>query len=213
MTSQRKIAANRANARNSTGPRTAQGKARSAANARRHGLTAAPDADAVVAWYRVILDDPTAIPDPLELDPCRRAARDLAEAEAQLERVRRAEEAFLRNPEGDLSEGEKQLIEDRRMIRNELAEVASERKHLGGSKSPFWKAYLQTPRKYRSWVSAGERLLFRLRKAEERAAGSRLKERQKLGRTLARYRASAEARRHKALRRFAEEITKQSQTG
>ena len=33
-----KLAANRANARRSTGPRTAAGKARSAQNARRHGL-------------------------------------------------------------------------------------------------------------------------------------------------------------------------------
>ena len=38
MTSQRKQHANRSNARASTGPRTAAGKARAAANARRHGL-------------------------------------------------------------------------------------------------------------------------------------------------------------------------------
>ena len=38
-TSARRLAANRANARKSTGPRTAAGKARSARNARRHGLT------------------------------------------------------------------------------------------------------------------------------------------------------------------------------
>ena len=39
MTSQRKIAANRRNARRSTGPRTLTGKARSSRNALRHGLT------------------------------------------------------------------------------------------------------------------------------------------------------------------------------
>ena len=39
MTSAKKIAANRANARSSTGPKTAGGKARAAKNARRHGLS------------------------------------------------------------------------------------------------------------------------------------------------------------------------------
>jgi hypothetical protein len=40
MTSDRQIAANRLNARKSTGPRTATGKSRSSRNALRHGLTA-----------------------------------------------------------------------------------------------------------------------------------------------------------------------------
>src|SRR4051812_6559710 len=40
MTSERRIAANRANARRSTGPRTAAGKLRAIQNARRHGLAA-----------------------------------------------------------------------------------------------------------------------------------------------------------------------------
>src|SRR6266513_2709032 len=39
MTSQRKIKSNRANAQASTGPKTAQGKARAAQSARRHGLS------------------------------------------------------------------------------------------------------------------------------------------------------------------------------
>jgi hypothetical protein len=39
MTSARQLEANRANARMSTGPRTRQGKIRSAQNARRHGLS------------------------------------------------------------------------------------------------------------------------------------------------------------------------------
>ncbi len=45
MTSPRKIQANRANARTSTGPKTARGRARAAHNVRRHGLSLSVFAD------------------------------------------------------------------------------------------------------------------------------------------------------------------------
>src|SRR5258707_47826 len=45
MTSERKIRANRANAKASTGPSTASGKSKAARNARRHGLNISISAD------------------------------------------------------------------------------------------------------------------------------------------------------------------------
>ena len=45
MTSQRKLEANRLNAKKSTGPKTRHGRARSSKNARRHGLSLSVFAD------------------------------------------------------------------------------------------------------------------------------------------------------------------------
>ena len=95
MTTERQRAANRANARKSTGPKTEAGNKRSAGNAQRHGLTGVLPQEQVLAWYRLILDDAQAEPDPFEADPERRAAYSLAEAEAHLARVRQAEQALL----------------------------------------------------------------------------------------------------------------------
>jgi hypothetical protein len=49
MTSERKAQANRANARQSTGPKTPRGKARAAGNARRLGLSLSVLADPVLS--------------------------------------------------------------------------------------------------------------------------------------------------------------------
>lgn len=49
MVSERRLAANRANALKSTGPKTAAGKRQSAQNARRHGLRAAAPAENLLA--------------------------------------------------------------------------------------------------------------------------------------------------------------------
>ncbi len=185
MTSDRQLAANRANARRSTGPKTAAGKMRSAGNARRHGLTAPLETSALRAWYRLILADPSASPDPLERDPRRRAARDLAEAEAQLQRVRLAEEQYFRNPVGDLSRAEREMIDADDVL-------------LAGAE-------------YAGWDKRGLWLQDRVRKMMHRATVRRLTSQKRLGRLLARYRGEAEARRRTALRHWIGEITKRTQ--
>jgi hypothetical protein len=88
MTSARKIAANRQNARVSTGPKSVAGKARSARNARRHGLSIpiwrdrslASEAEALAR--EIVGDDAS----PVTL----RLARRVAEAQIDIIRVRKA---------------------------------------------------------------------------------------------------------------------------
>ena len=82
----RRLAANRANARLSTGPRSAEGKAASSANALSHGLAVPLSADPAFASRIGALAAALAGPD---APPDRRAwALVLAEAEADLQRVR-----------------------------------------------------------------------------------------------------------------------------
>ena len=87
MTSPAKIAANRRNARRSTGPRSAAGKARARRNAFRHGLATPASLDhvamdrvddLVVAWTRDFHSQ-------LEFE----LATVAAEAQAEIERVRK----------------------------------------------------------------------------------------------------------------------------
>lgn len=83
-----KIKANRANARYSTGPKTAAGRQRSARNALRHGLNIPVDADPVRAKAIATLTRAIAGPDAsAEIDAL---ARPVAEAQVDLLRIREA---------------------------------------------------------------------------------------------------------------------------
>jgi len=74
--------------RRATGPKTAEGKAVSARNARKHGLNAPPDADMVTAWFNLILGNGEgAYEEPNASDPRRDAALRLAIAEARYHRA------------------------------------------------------------------------------------------------------------------------------
>jgi hypothetical protein len=93
VTSRRKVKANRANARASTGPRTAHGKTRSAQNARRHGLSISIAKD---PRYSLEIDNlarqltwPGASPQLIK------AAKRLAEAQMDVERIRCARDDFI----------------------------------------------------------------------------------------------------------------------
>ena len=92
MASERQLAANRANAQKSSGPRSAAGKKRASRNALTHGLTTPMSGVAFVreieALARQIAGDPK--------DRVRMAAaRDAAEAQLDLVRVQRVGVAFI----------------------------------------------------------------------------------------------------------------------
>src|ERR1700737_1688599 len=92
MASDRQIAANRRNARNSTGPRSTSGRKRASQNAFRHGLTkrisSAEFDREVETLARQIAGDTE---DKLKIE----RARDAAEAELELARVRRVKVALI----------------------------------------------------------------------------------------------------------------------
>ena len=93
MASERQIAANRANARKSSGPRSSAGKSRASSNAYRHGLslsfgTNAPLAPQLETLARKIAGYAV---DAISLE----RAREIAQAEFDIARVRRAKVALI----------------------------------------------------------------------------------------------------------------------
>jgi hypothetical protein len=93
MTSAKAIAANRRNARWSTGPRTTAGKRQAAANSVTHGVTASMPADlatgAIVRRIATVLAGPGASPRRLAL------VMPVAEAQAEVMRIRDARVALI----------------------------------------------------------------------------------------------------------------------
>ena len=99
MTSARKTRANRANAHASTGPRTAEGRTRSARNARRHGLSLPVLADPVLSQDVAELTREIAGSSPSR--ELYELARRFAEAHIDVRRVRDARYDLLSSALGD----------------------------------------------------------------------------------------------------------------
>jgi hypothetical protein len=95
LTSDRKIKANRANARASTGPRTGRGRASAARNALRHGLSLPVCSDPALSEEVEVLAREIAGPDANAR--VQGLARRVAEAQIDLRRVRYARHQLLSN--------------------------------------------------------------------------------------------------------------------
>jgi hypothetical protein len=101
VTSAQKTRANRANARASTGPKTAGGRKRSARNACRHGLTLPVLADPILSQEVAELTREIAGSNPSR--ELYELARRMAEAQIDLRRIRHARSNFGRQLAGHLS--------------------------------------------------------------------------------------------------------------
>jgi hypothetical protein len=90
---------NEAVTRRATRPITAEGKAVSSPNARRHGLNAPPEENLVTAWFNLILNNgEDALEEPNADDPRREAALRLAIAEAHYYRALHKVDTHDREP-------------------------------------------------------------------------------------------------------------------
>ena len=106
-----------------TGPVTAAGKAISAQNARRHGLSAEPAADLVKAWFNVILENPAYTYEEPDADtPRRQAALRLAITEARYHRALNKFETHATKQ----NSAQVRADEFRGMMRQEIASLVDE---------------------------------------------------------------------------------------
>ena len=153
-------ARNRANAQKSTGPKTSDGKAIVAGNARTHGATARPDPKSVAAWLAIILDCPDITPDDiLPGDDVGYRAIALAEAEVRLV----AAETAIRELDADRddpSEEMKDLGRCRDIIMDELHRKDGNKKAIRSAAS-LLAHVLKLEMSNRNKIARSYRLLMR----------------------------------------------------
>lgn len=179
MTTKAQKDANRRNTKRSTGPTSRKGKAASSINARKHGLTTPPEQASVLNWYKVILNDIEAAPNPFEQDERLRIAYQLAGAEARLERAHVANVQHLQNVQKHATDHAPKIITE--IEQQGLSHPETLRHFLEHETDPNLREGLRT--------------LLHMNPNREVAL-------EKTGKRLARYRREAEGQRRQALKNW-----------
>lgn len=160
MSNENVTARNRANAQQSTGPKTPDGKAVVARNALKHGATARPDPVSVAAWLAIILDRPDITPDDiLPGDDVGYRAIALAEAEVRLVAAETAIREFDADRD-DPSEEMKDLGRCRDIIMDELHRKDGNKKAIRSAASLLARV-LKLEMSNRNKIARRYRLLMR----------------------------------------------------
>ena len=121
-----------------TGPKTAEGKAVSSQNARRHGLNTPPDENLVNSWFNLILDNEEEdYEEPNSDDPRREAALRLAIAEARYHRALQKVDTHDREP-NSAQQVANTLLADVRLVLDGMPRKISE-----GPADPFALEYTE----------------------------------------------------------------------
>ena len=173
MATPAQLKANRANARHSPGPRTAKGKARSAANSTRHGFCSQsvllPGDDP--AEYQAMLDELRGHFGPVDLTEDR-FVREMADAEWRLRRVRQHQETLLTDACEELAASHPALDAAHLQLRafDHLLATSNTLAVLMRYETKFERQY---DRAYKSWSSYQDDQ----RRAESRAATYALRNR------------------------------------
>ena len=153
--------------RRATGPITAEGKAVSSQNARRHGLNAPSEEYLVTAWFNLILNNgEDALEEPNASDPRREAALRLAIAEARYHHALHKVDTHDREPNSAQQVANK-LFADVRLVLDGMPRKISE-----GPTDPFDLEYTEFGLRQleRLMVEVGrERRLYRRYLGEARA--------------------------------------------
>lgn len=171
MTSTRKIKANRANARASTGPKTAQGRARTARNALRHALSVSVFSDSILSEEVNALAREIAGPDAdAEIQEL---ARRVAEAEIDLRRVRYARHQLLNSALSDPDYESQARIREKDALVRRCARVDGPLTPMPYNVVRFLYSMPQGPHKLAMILSDKARQLLAMDRYERRALSRR----------------------------------------